>query len=64
MFKAQLLVGLYSAVSIPFITGRGVHSEGGVAKIRPEVENWLASAGIPYRAENAGGQLVAMLGDA
>ena len=31
------------------ITGRGLHSQGGVAKIRPEVEKWLRERATEFR---------------
>ncbi|KAL4452381.1 hypothetical protein ABPG75_008043 [Micractinium tetrahymenae] len=53
--------GTYSAVYLPFVTGRGAHSHDGVAKIRAAVEDWMVGSGIEYFLENAGGQLVAVL---
>ncbi|KAI5854204.1 Smr protein/MutS2 C-terminal [Tricharina praecox] len=31
------------------ITGRGLHSQGGVARIKPEVEKWLGEHVAQYR---------------
>jgi hypothetical protein len=36
------------------IVGAGHHSEGGKAKIRPEVERWLRDQGATFGMENIG----------
>jgi len=40
------------------ITGRGAHSVGGVAKIKPEVEGLLAGKGVRYWREGDGAFVV------
>ena len=40
------------------ITGRGAHSAGGVAKIKPEVEGLLANMGVRYGREGEGAFVV------
>lgn len=45
------------------VTGRGVHSDGGVAKIRPAVEEALrAERGIRVKREGEGAVLVEFIG--
>lgn len=39
------------------ITGRGLHSEGGVAKIKPEVERLMHSQGIHVTESSQGGAM-------
>lgn len=45
--------GRYRRVRI--ITGRGLHSVGGIPKIKPEVEVFLQNAGLSYDEVNKGG---------
>lgn len=39
------------------ITGRGNHSEGGVAKIKPEVQRYLREQGISVQETSQGGAM-------
>lgn len=51
--------GRYRRVKI--ITGRGLHSAGGIPKIKPEVEVLLQEAGLSYEEVNKGGCFEVML---
>jgi len=50
---------------VRYITGRGAHSTGGTARIKPEVVRLLQERGIPYmEAPNGGGWVEATLAPA
>lgn len=44
---AELNRNGYSSLTV--ITGQGLHSRGGVAKIKPSVVQWAISSGISYQ---------------
>jgi len=46
---------------VQVITGRGNHSVGGVARIRPQVEAWLRQRGVKFRPQNDGGAFLVNL---
>ena len=46
---------------VQVITGKGNHSMGGVARIRPQVEGWLKQRGIKHKMQNDGGAFVVNL---
>lgn len=47
--------GRYRCVRI--ITGRGLHSIGGIPRIKPEVETLLSNTGYTFKEINKGGCL-------
>ena len=46
---------------VRYITGKGRHSAGGAARIRPEVQRLLAEHGIPFVEGPGGGWVEATL---